>query len=129
MIRSLCSPTAADSPTNVNTVLVNVTTITVSWTPPATVSGYEVYWSGGGGADTGNISAGVEDRTATITDLTPGLTYVITLVSLSNYLPSPHVADTITLGESNIVVCQITHLLFSCYGISDFIPPFNSCGL
>ena len=105
MIRSLYSPTAADSPTNVNTVLVNVTTITVSWTPPATVSGYQVYWSGGGGTDTGNISAGVEDRNATITDLSLGLTYNITLVALSNYLPSPPVTVTFTLGESNIVVC------------------------
>ena len=125
MIRSLYSPTAADSPTNVNAVLVNVTTITVSWTPPATVSGYKVYWSGDGGGDTGNMSVGADDRTATITGLIPGLTYNITLVGLSDYLPGPPVAVTITLGESSIVVCQ----MFSCYGISEFIPPFNSCGL
>ena len=129
MIRSLYSPTAADSPTDVNAMQVNVTSITVSWTPPATVSGYQVYWSGGGGADRGNISVNVEDRTATITGLTPGLTYNITLVGLSNYLPSPPVTVTITLGESNSVVCQITHLMFSCYGISELIPHFNSCGL
>ena len=125
MINDLYSPAAADSPTDITAVLVTVTSITVSWTPPATVSGYKVYWSGDGGADTGNMSVGADDRTATITGLTTGLTYEITLVGLSDYLPGPPVAVTITLGESNIVVCQ----MFSCYGISEFIPPFNSCGL
>ena len=78
---------------------VNVTSITVSWTPPTTVSGYQVYWSGGGGADTGNMSAGADDTAVTISGLTPGLTYDITLVALSEYLPSPAVAVTDVLGE------------------------------
>ena len=78
---------------------VNVTSITVSWTQPATVSGYEVYWSGGGGADTGNMSVGADDTAVTISGLTPGLTYEITLVALSENLPSPAVAVTVILGE------------------------------
>ena len=106
-------------------MLVNFTSIRVSWTSAASVTGYQVYWSGGGGADTGNMSIGAGDTAVTITGLTTGLTYNITLVGLSDYLPSPPVPVTITLGESNIVVCQ----MFSCYGISDFLPHFNSCGL
>ena len=78
---------------------VNVTSITVSWTPPATVSGYKVYWNGGGGADTGNMSVGADDTAVTISGLTPGLTYEITLVALSENLPSPAVAVTVILGE------------------------------
>ena len=114
MIRSLYSPTAADSPTNVNTVLVNVTTITVSWTPPASVSGYKVYWSGGGGADTGDMSIGAGDRTATITGLTTGLMYDITIVALSDQLPSPIATVTITLSESNIICnCGVPDLEMS----------------
>ena len=90
--------TAADSPTNVNAVLNNVTSITVSWTPPASVSGYEVYWSGGGGADTGNMSVAADDTAVTISGLTPGLMYDITLVALSDQLPSPVTVVTVTLG-------------------------------
>ena len=91
------SPTAADSPTSISAVQV-VTSITVSWTPPATVSGYKVYWSGGGGADTGNMSAGADDTAVTISGLTFGLTYNITLVAFY-YLPSPAVTVTVVLGE------------------------------
>ena len=98
MIRSLYSPTAADSPANVSAVQINVASITVSWTPPASVSGYKVYWNGGGGADTGNMSVGADDTAVTISGLTPGLMYNITLVALSDGLPSPVTVVTVTLG-------------------------------
>ena len=92
-------PTAAGLPTNLNAVQVNVTSITVSWTSPATVTGYQVYWSGGGGSDSGNKSVEAKDTAVTITGLTPGLTYNITLVALSDHLPSPIVgAVMVTLG-------------------------------
>ena len=95
---ALFSPTAADSPINFSASQVGPNCISVSWTPAANVSRYQVYWSGGGGADSGNMSVGAEDRTVTITDLTPCLTYDITLVSLSDHLPSPVVAVRVTLG-------------------------------
>ena len=114
MITSLYSPTAADSPANVSAVQVNVTTITVSWTPPASVSGYQVYWSGGGGADTGNMGVGAGDTAATITGLTTGLMYDITIVALSDQLPSPIATVTITLSESNIICnCGVPDLEMS----------------
>ena len=93
-------PTAAGLPTNLNAVQVNLDSFRVSWTPPATVTGYQVYWSGGGGYDSGNMSAEGEDRTVTITGRTSGLTYNITLVALSDHLPSPAMgAVMVTLGE------------------------------
>ena len=100
----LFSPTATGSLINFSAAQVGPDCISVSWIPPATVSGYQVYWSGGGGADSGNMSIGAEDRTVTITDLTPGLTYDITLVALSDYLPSPAVAVRVTLGEPSMYV-------------------------
>ena len=109
MINALFSSTAADSPTDLSAVQVNLTSISVSWTPAATVTGYQVYWSGGGGADSGSISVGAEDRTVTITELTPGLTYDITLVALSDYLPSPAATVTVTLGESSVYVARNCH--------------------
>ena len=110
-------PTAAGSPTNLNAVQVNLTSFSVSWTQPGTVTGYQVYWSGGGGYDSGNMSAGADDRAVTITERTPGLTYNITVVALSDHLPSPTVgAVMVTLGEphvlTGIVGCiDISHAL------------------
>ena len=106
---ALFSPTAAGSPTNFSATQVGPNSIRVSWTPPATVTGYQVYWSEGGGSDSGNMSVGAEDTAVTINDLTLGVTYNITLVALSDYLPSPVVAVTATLGEPSI------------YGVPDWI--------
>ena len=67
------------------------------------MTGYQVYWSGGGGADSGNISVGAEDIAFTITGRTPGLIYVITIVALSDHLPSPAIAVTVTLRKPRSV--------------------------
>ena len=59
-----------------------------------------MYWSGSGGVDSGNMGVGAEDIAVTITGRTPGLTYNITIVALSDHLPSPTVgAVMVTLGE------------------------------
>ena len=99
---ALFSPTAAGSPKNLNAVQVNLTSFKVSWTPPATVTGYQVYWRGGG-ADSGNMSVGAGDGAVTVTSRTSCLTYNITIVALSDYLPSPSVAVMVTLGEPHIL--------------------------
>ena len=79
----------ANLPANLNAVKVNSSSFRVSWTPPATVTGYQVYWSGVGGCDSDNMSVGAGDTAVTITGLTPGLTYDVTIVALSDHLPSP----------------------------------------
>ena len=97
------SPTASGSPTSLNATQVNLTSFSVSWTPPTTVTGYQVYWSGDGGYDSGNMSVGADDRTVTITGRTTGLTYNITLLALSDHLPSAAVGTVVvTLGESHV---------------------------
>ena len=101
-------PTAAGLPTNLNAVQVNLTSFSVSWTPPATVTGYQVYWCGEGGYDSGNMSVGADDRAVTITERTPGLTYNITVVALSDHLPSPTVgAVMVTLGEPHVLTGSV----------------------
>ena len=69
------------------------------------MTGYQVYWSGSGGVDSGNMSAGAGDGAVTITHLTPGLTYNITIVALSDYMPSSVVGAVIvyTPGEPQIL--------------------------
>ena len=102
---ALFSPTAAGSPTNLNAVPFGLSSFSVFWTPPATVTGYQVYWSGSGGVDSGSMSAGAENIAVTITDRTPGLMYNITIVALSDHLPSPVVGAVIvyTPGEPYIL--------------------------
>ena len=101
----LFSPTAAGSPTNVNAVPFGLASFRVSWAQPATVTGYQVYWSGGGGVDSGNINVGAGDVAVTVTGRIPGLTYNITIVALSDHLPSPLVGAVIvyTPGEPHIL--------------------------
>ena len=126
MINTPFSFTAADSPTDLNVVQVNLTSIRVSWTQPATVTGYQVYWSGDGGADSGDIIVGAGDTDVTITGRTPGLTYDITIVALSDQLPGPPAKATITLGESIVVVYLICRL---CLVVTNFSRPVTLVAL
>ena len=91
---SLCYPvfhsTAAGSPTNVHAMPTGATGFKVFWTAPnsgATVTGYRIYYNGG--TDWGSTDAMGGDMTVTLTGLTLGLTYNITIVALSIHLPSP----------------------------------------
>ena len=81
---------------------IHPTSFRISWTPPATVTRYQVYWSGDGGADSGNMSVGAEERTVTITGRTSGLTYDMKIVALSDHLPSPAVAVMVTLSKPEV---------------------------
>ena len=104
----------ANFPTNLNAVQVGLTSFRVSWSPPATVTGYRVYWSGGGGSDSGNMSAGAGDTAVTITGRTPELTYNVTIVALSDNLPSPVVGTVmVNLGKSHKcwLYAEIHHIL------------------
>ena len=90
-----------------------------------TAVGYWVYWSVGGQYDSGNIiSVGAGDTAVTITDRIPGLTYNVTIVALSDLLPSPVAVVMITLGESVsggsswMYHTDVCHILKSTYGIA-----------
>ena len=67
------------------------------------MTGYQVYWSGDGGADSGNMSVGAGDTNVTINDLTPGLTYDITLIAFSDQLPSPITKATFGEPSAHVV--------------------------
>ena len=72
------------------------------------MTGYRVCWSVGGQYDSGNMSVGARDTAVTITGRTTYLTYDVTVVALSDHLPSPAAVVMITLGEpvsANLVVC------------------------
>ena len=105
LLDNMVLPTAAGTPTNLDAHQVGPSSFFIFWTRPATVTGYQMYWSGSGGADTGNMSVGAWSRSVSITGLTPGLTYNITLVTLSDHLPSIAVTVMVyTLGETHIFI-------------------------
>ena len=100
--QTLFSPTVANFPTNLKAVQIDSTSFRVSWTPPATVTGYRVYWSGSGGSDSSNMSVAAGDTAVTITGCISDLTYNVTIVALSDHLPSPVVGSVmVTLGKSH----------------------------
>ena len=91
---------AAGQPGNLGAMLAGPTSIRVTWAAPtsgATVTGYRIYWSGG--SDQGSIDASAGDTAVTITGRSSGLVYTITIVALSNQLPSQTDMVTVTLGE------------------------------
>ena len=94
-------PTAAGQPGNLAAVPAGPTSFTVSWTAPtsgADVTGYQINWSGGSHQGSMNASAG--DTAVTISGRSPGLVYTISIMALSDQLPSPQVGPVpVTLGE------------------------------
>jgi len=116
---SLFHPIAAGVPSNVFAVLAGPTSFTVSWTAPASganVTGYRIYWSGG--SDQGSMDANATDDAVTISGRSHGLVYTISMVALSDHLPSPVVGPiTVTLCEyhltntaSNMNTCWLNPL-------------------
>ena len=88
---------AASPPTDVTAVQDGPTSIRVSWTPPsalADTTGYRISFTGGGSSDSVNVSGG-DSMSHTLTDLTKGETYTISIVGTSQHLFS----DTTTTVE------------------------------
>ena len=109
--QTLFSPTVANLPTNLNVVKASSSSFRVSWTPPVTVTGYQVYWTGVRGYDSGNMSVEAQDTAVTITGRTLGRTYDVTIVALSDHLPSPAVGSVlVTLGKAVIYCYDHCHI-------------------
>ena len=112
-------PTATDPPTGLNVEPVDPISVRVSWTAPlsiATVTGYQIYYQAGRNWGSVPVDAGV---TITIlSNLRSGLTYNITMVSLSMHLPSSVVGpQSVTLGKS----------LCDCFLVTVYLPFFDLC--
>ena len=100
--------TGADSPTNLTAERVNSTSIRVSWIPPASgrsVTGYRIfYWRVG---NQGSVDVGASTTEYTIISLVANDTYNISMVALSEHLPSAVVGPEIIMpgmGELGVSV-------------------------
>ena len=90
-----------EAPTGVTAVQDGPTSITVSWSPSSDATGYTISYTGGGSSGSETVSGG-DTNSYTLTGLTNGQTYTISIVATSNNLPSDTVtAMAVGLGKSN----------------------------
>ena len=90
--------TGAHSPTNLTAERVNSTSIRVSWTPPGSgpsVTGYRIYYQTEG--NQGSVDVGTSTTEYTITSLVVNDTYNVSMVALSERLPSAIVGPEIIM--------------------------------
>ena len=96
------------SPTAVTAVQDGPTSITVTWTPPSPldgITGYTISYTGGGGNNETTVSGG-NTMSHTLTGLTNGENYTISIVATTNGLSSAPVQATVGLGMFHLCVCR-----------------------
>ena len=75
--------------------------MTVSWESPAdSVTGYVIYYQTKGGPVISDMVSGGETETHSLDGLQRGVTYNISILALSQHLPSPLVEPVSIVGES-----------------------------
>ena len=94
-------PLVASAPTNLRFVVgSDATTVLLSWTPPSPLgdtTGYRISFTGGGNSDSVDVSGG-DTNNYTLTGLTSGGTYEVSIVGTSEHFFSDSVEwDTITV--------------------------------
>ena len=96
----------AGPPTNLTVELSGTNNINVSWTTPASapaVIGFQMYYQVQG--DQGTVDLNATSTEYTITNCTVGQHYNITVVALSENLPSTLVGpESIIIGEIYIII-------------------------
>ena len=92
-------------PTNVKYVQINATTLNVSWSPPTQledVTGYMIYYSGSDGKNgTASVSNGWTNSYL-LTGLQTGVNYSVSIVALSQHLPSEVISATEGAKEGTV---------------------------
>ena len=75
--------------------------MTVSWESPADpVTGYVIYYQTKGGPVISDMVSGGETETHSLDGIQRGVTYYISILALSQHLPSPLVGSVTVVGES-----------------------------
>ena len=89
-------------PTDVTAVLSGLTSVSVSWTAPTSggpVSRYDIYYVANGVPST---SGGSTTSTSyVLTNLQVGVQFTISVIAVSNYMPSQSAGVILTLSESS----------------------------
>ena len=93
-------------PTDVAGVQDGPTSIRVTWTPPSPLgntTGYRIDYTTGGGSSGSQTVSGGNTMTHTLTGLTNGETYTISIVATSDNLPSSAVMADKTVGLGKFI--------------------------
>ena len=88
--------------------------MTVSWESPANVTGYVIYYQTNGGPVISDMVSGGETETHSLDGLQRGVTYYISILALSQHLPSPLVGNVTVVGEVLYwlyIIIVISHFL------------------
>ena len=110
------TPPGTQPPTDVAGVQDGSTSIRVTWTPPSPLgdtTGYRIHYTNGGGSSDSQTVSGGNTMTHTLTGLTNGETYTISIVATSSALPSSPVQTTVGLGKSTNTCSQCLKQFFS----------------
>ena len=102
---SKLNPPGTPPPTDVAGVQSGPTSIRVTWTSPDPldgVTGYRIHYTTGGGSSGSQTVSGGNTMTHTLTGLTNGESYTISIVGTSSALPSLPVQTTVGLGKFTI---------------------------
>ena len=97
--------TVAGEPTSLDAVISESNSshvnVTVSWESPAdnATSGYIIYYQTKGGPVISDMVSGGETETHSLDGLQRGVTYYISILALSQHLPSPLVGNVTFVGE------------------------------
>ena len=105
------SITVAGEPTSLEAVISESNSshvnVTVSWESPADpVTGYVIYYQTKGGPVISDMVSGGETETHSLDGLQRGVTYYISILALSQHLPSPLVGNVTVVGEVLLFLIQ-----------------------
>ena len=96
--------------------------MTVSWESPADpVTGYVIYYQTKGGPVISDMVSGGETEIHSLDGLQRGVTYYISILALSQHLPSPLVGNVTAVGESFPLFFSLTCTARAMVGENDFI--------
>ena len=106
LLYDLSSLPVASPPTNLNFEVRNGSSdIQLTWTPPSPLgdtTGYRISFTGGGSSDSVDVSGG-DTNSYTLTGLTSGLIYEISIVGISEHFFS----DSVKWDTSITFVCKL----------------------
>ena len=102
--------------------------VTVSWESPADpVTGYVIYYQTKGGPVISDMVSGGETETHSLDGLQRGVTYYISILALSQHLPSPLVGNVTVVGESFPSHERHHNLYSQCFIFNESSPYDNHC--
>ena len=116
----------ASAPTNVIAEQINLTSISVTWSPSDNANGYIITYITGDIGNIVNIDSGSTDETILI-DLMEEAEYTISIVATSQHFYSDSVmANTVQLGKDRTsLFSDVLNLTLSLFSFSQYVFQMN----